>query len=145
LTLDRPVKTQFVILRLTGLLSVSMVREKVEYAILDEELVLWGTKVQAPDDRMISSEDEFDSSKKQKGGWETGLMDEGEHPFPFELDIPPKSMPSSIDVRSYPALFNCSLEKDQSLTQFDAFISDRLPFSACETSQWLKSIFKFWM
>ena len=97
--LEKHVKTQFVILRLTGLLSVSMFRDKAEYVILDEELVLWGHQIQTPTfDRTISPEDEYDSPKKQKGGWDTAIMDEGEHPFPFEFDLPAKSMPSSIDV-----------------------------------------------
>jgi Arrestin (or S-antigen), N-terminal domain len=105
LILDKPVKTQFVILQLTGLLSVSMVREKVEYVILDEEIVLWGTKIHAPTfDRTTYSRDvtmEYDTPKKHKDEWDTGIMEEGEHPFPFELELPPKSMPSSIDVISF--------------------------------------------
>ena len=104
LSLDRPVKTQFVILKLTGLLSVSMVRDKVEYVIFEEELLLWGTKIHATsyDRTTYSREDttmEYDTPKKQqKEEWETVVMEEGEHPFPFEFDLPAKSMPSSIDV-----------------------------------------------
>lgn len=85
-----------------------MVRDKVEYVIFEEELLLWGTKIHATSyDRTYSREDttmEYDTPKKQKEEWETGVMDEGEHPFPFEFDLPAKSMPSSIDVslrRSY--------------------------------------------
>jgi hypothetical protein len=96
------VKTQFVMLKLTGLLSVSMVREKVESVIFEEELLLWGTKIHATNfDRTFSREDasmEWETPKKQKDEWETAVMDEGEHPFPFEFELPAKSMPSSIDV-----------------------------------------------
>ena len=99
MTLDKPVKTQFVLLKFTGLLSVSIFREKAEHVILDEEIVLWGTKLYPPTlDRTILSEDEHDSPKKQKGGWNTAIMDDGEHLLPFEFDLPAKSMPSSIDV-----------------------------------------------
>jgi hypothetical protein len=77
-----------VILKLVGLLSVSMVRDKLESVIFEEELVLWGTKIHgSPGD-----------DAKQKDEWEMGLMEEGEHPFPFEFELPAKSMPSSIDV-----------------------------------------------
>ena len=96
LILDKPVKTQFVMLQLTGLLSGSMVREKIEYPILEEECVLWGTKTAS--DRTSSPKEEYETPKKEKEGWETGIMDEGEHPFPFEFSLPAKSMPSSIDV-----------------------------------------------
>ena len=96
-------KTQFIILKLIGSLSVSMLGDKVEEVILDEELVLWGTKIQTPTfDKTYSREDaamEYDTPKKPpKDEWEVAVMEEGEHPFPFELDLPPKSMPSSIDV-----------------------------------------------
>jgi hypothetical protein len=115
LDLDKPVKTQFVMLKLTGLLSVSMFREKAEYVILNDELLLWGEKIQTPTlDRTMSPEDEYDSPKKQKAGWNTGIMDEGEHLLPFEFDLPAKSIPSSIDVKirvDLPA--NNSLGKDQ--------------------------------
>jgi len=101
LSLDKPIKTQFVILQLTGLLSVSMMREKVEYTILEEECVLWGTKNhQSVSDRTSSPEEEHEPPKKQKDGWDVGIMDEGEHPFHFEFGLPAKSMPSSIDVIS---------------------------------------------
>jgi hypothetical protein len=121
-----------------------MVREKVEYVILDEELLLWGTKVHAPTfDRTISPDDEYDSPKKQKGGWDTGVMDEGEHPFPFELDIPAKSMPSSIDVKFYANLINFSLAKDQLPIQFAVYINDPQTFLACEINQWRKRISEF--
>jgi hypothetical protein len=102
LILDRPVKTQFVILKLVGLLSVSMVREKLDYAIFEDEFVLWGTKVHGSSfDRTSDEISEYESPKKQKDEWETGIMEEGEHPFGFEFELPAKSMPSSIDV--YPA------------------------------------------
>lgn len=98
LILERPVKTQYVILKLTGLLSVSMVREKAEHVIVDEELILWGKKIpQAPSDAREDGT-EHDVPKKQKDEWETQMMDEGEHPFPFELELPSKSLPSSIAV-----------------------------------------------
>jgi hypothetical protein len=91
-------------LKLTGLLSVSMVREKVESVIFEEELLLWGTKIHATAfDRTFSREDatmEWETPKKQKDEWETAVMEEGEHPFPFEFELPAKSMPSSIDVCS---------------------------------------------
>jgi hypothetical protein len=90
-----------VVLKLTGMLSVFMGREKVEYSIFEEELLLWGTKIhQTSFDRTFHSEDpmEYDTPKKQKDEWDIALMEEGEHPFPFELDLPAKSMPSSIDV-----------------------------------------------
>ena len=101
LILDRPVKTQYIILRLVGLVSVSMLREKVEHAIFEEELVLWGTKIYGTAyDRTHSRDDasEYESPKKPKDEWEVGLMEEGEHPFGFEFELPAKSMPSSIDV-----------------------------------------------
>jgi Arrestin (or S-antigen), N-terminal domain len=129
LSLDRPVKTQFVMLKLTGLLSVSMVRDKVEYVIFEEELLLWGTKIHATSyDRTYSREDttmEYDTPKKQKEEWETGIMDEGEHPFPFEFDLPAKSMPSSIDVSLQEIVSKSSLARDRSLTRFIVFTSDR--------------------
>lgn len=76
-----------------------MVRDKAESVLLDEELLLWGTRVHPQtSDRTMSPEDESDSSKKQKGGWDTAMMDEGEHFLPFEFMLPAKSMPSSIDV-----------------------------------------------
>lgn len=79
-----------------------MVRDKVESVIFEEELLLWGTKIHATSfDRTFSREDagmEWETPKKQKDEWETAVMDEGEHPFPFEFDLPAKSMPSSIDV-----------------------------------------------
>jgi hypothetical protein len=132
LSLDRPVKTQFVILKLTGLLSVSMVRDKVEYVIFEESLLLWGTKIHATSyDRTYSREDttmEYDTPKKQKEEWEMGVMDEGEHPFPFEFDLPAKSMPSSIDVSPVGDLSNDSLARDQSLTRSIVFTSDRQHF-----------------
>jgi hypothetical protein len=103
LALDKPVKTQFVILKLTGLLSVSMVREKVEYVICEQELVLWGTRIHpAGVERTCNAAEDgaqYDTSKKQKEDWDIGTMEEGEHPFPFELDLPAQSIPSSIDVR----------------------------------------------
>lgn len=84
------------------MLSVIMGREKVEYSIFEEELVLWGTKILPTSyDRTFYREDpmEYDTPKKhQKEEWEIVSMEEGEHPFPFELDLPAKSMPSSIDV-----------------------------------------------
>jgi hypothetical protein len=85
------------------MLSVFMGREKVEYSIFEEELLLWGTKILPTSfDRTFYSEDtmEYDTPKKhhQKEEWEIASMEEGEHPFPFELDLPAKSMPSSIDV-----------------------------------------------
>lgn len=103
LILDRAVKTQYVILKLIGMLSVSVVREKVEEIILEEEIVLWGTKIATLTfDKTYSRDDatlEYDTPKKQsKDEWEVVLMEEGEHPFPFEIDLPPKSMPSSINV-----------------------------------------------
>ena len=99
LILDKPVKTQFVTLKLTGLLSVSMFREKAEHVIHDDELVLWGTPTPALSfDRTISPEDQYESPKKSKSGWNPAMMDEGEHLLPFEFDLPAKSMPSSIDV-----------------------------------------------
>jgi hypothetical protein len=88
-------------LKLTGLLSVSMVREKVEYTILEQECVLWRNRMQVVCDRTSSPEEEYDNPKKQKETWEVGTMDEGEHPFPFEFGLPAKSMPSSIDVLSW--------------------------------------------
>jgi hypothetical protein len=101
LSLDKPVKTQFVMLKLVGLLSVSMMREKVEYMILEEKCYLWGTKVQQPvGERTSSPEEESETPKKEKEVWDVGIMDEGEHPFPFEFGLPAKSMPSSIDVFS---------------------------------------------
>ena len=80
-----------------------MVRDKVEYVIFEEELVLWGSKIHATsyDRTTYSREDttmEYETPKKQKEEWETVVMEEGEHPFPFEFDLPAKSMPSSIDV-----------------------------------------------
>lgn len=101
LILDKPVKTQFVMLKLTGLLSVSMMREKVEYTILEEECVLWGTKIHPPvSERTSSPEEEYETPRKQKEGWDVRIMEEGEHPFPFEFGLPAKSIPSSIDVFS---------------------------------------------
>ena len=101
LVLDRPVKTHFVLLKLIGSVNLSMPREKVDNIILEDELLLWGTKIHPPTvDRTYSGEEavEADNSKKQKDEWDAGLMEEGEHPFPFEFDLPAKSLPSSIDV-----------------------------------------------
>ena len=76
-----------------------MFREKAEHVIHDDEMVLWGKKTSAPAfDRTISPEDQYESPKKPKSGWNPAMMDEGEHLLPFEFDLPAKSMPSSIDV-----------------------------------------------
>lgn len=77
-----------------------MFRDKAEYVILDDEIELWGTKIHPTTlDRTSSPGDEHDSPKKQKAGWSTAMMDEGEHLLPFEFDLPAKSLPSSIDVK----------------------------------------------
>ncbi len=150
LSLDRPVKTQFVLLKLTGLLSVSMVRDRVEYVIFEEELLLWGTKIHATSyDRTYSREDatmEYDTPKKQKEEWETGIMDEGEHPFPFEFELPAKSMPSSIDVSCLGNVSNSSLAKGQSLTPFIVFTNDRPPYwGLSKTEQLEQKMCRSWM
>jgi hypothetical protein len=117
-----------VILKLIGVLSASMLRDKIEEVILEEEIVLWGTKIQTPTfDKTYSREVaslEYDTPKKlAKDEWEIGVMEEGEHPFMFELDLPPKSMPSSIDVISSLYLSNCSSEKGRLHTRSNVFIN----------------------
>ena len=127
--LDKPVKTQFVILKLTGLLSVSMEREKVQYRILEEKLLLWGTRIPAPTVDRTYSRDvamEYDVPKKHKAEWEVGVMEEGEHPFPFEIELPTKSIPSTIHVPTTFSVFaHLSLEKAQLITPFSVFTNDR--------------------
>jgi len=74
-----------------------MVRDKVEYIIHEEEMELWGTRIRGS---TSSPQDQTDAEnpKKQKDEWEIGVMEEGEHVIPFEVDLPAKSLPSSIDV-----------------------------------------------
>ena len=132
------------------MLSVFMGREKVEHSIFEEELVLWGTKIHPMSfDRTFCSEDsmEYDTPKRhQKEDWEIGSMEEGEHPFPFELDLPAKSMPSSIDVVTTPSSSNSSLGKDQLLIQFVVFINDRrASWAQCEIGLLRKRIFLYWI
>jgi hypothetical protein len=105
LILDRPAKTQYVLLKLTGVAAVTLQSNKFESVFLEKEIVLWGTKSAIPVfDKTHSSEHsnmEYDTPKRQKEHkeeWETGLMEEGEHPFLFELDVPAKSLPSSVQV-----------------------------------------------
>jgi hypothetical protein len=132
-------------LKLTGLLSVSMVREKVEYTILEQECVLWGNRLQVVCDRTSSPEEEYDNPKKQKEVWEVGTMDEGEHPFPFEFGLPAKSMPSSIDVRSvvHTPISNYSSAKDRLRIPFDVFINDHPRFLACAVEPWPRRISQY--
>jgi Arrestin (or S-antigen), N-terminal domain len=104
-----------------------MERDKVQYVILEEELVLWGNKIPIPTvDRTYTREHsfEYDTPKKHKDEWDTGIMEEGEHPFPFEFDLPPKSMPSSIDVLFNPCdRANPSSARDQFTILYDVFTS----------------------
>jgi hypothetical protein len=127
LILDKPVRTQFVTLKLTGLLSVSMLRDKVEYAVLEDELVLWGTRIYLTTfDQTYHADDAtpYDTPKKHKDDWDTGIMEEGEHPFPFEFDLPAKSLPSSINVGNFQyTLLISSLAKAPSVTLSNALIS----------------------
>jgi hypothetical protein len=108
LILDKPVKTQFVMLKITGMLSASIERDKIEYIIFEHELRLWGTKIHnTAFDRTFPVENgaAYDTPKRNKDEWEIGVMEEGLHPFPFELELPAKSLPSSLDV----AIFSNSL------------------------------------
>jgi len=105
LTLDRPAKTQYVLLKLTGVAAVTLQSNKFESVFLEEEIVLWGTKSAIPAlDKTYAGEYgnmEYDTPKRHKENkeeWETALMEEGEHPIPFELDLPAKSLPSSVQV-----------------------------------------------
>lgn len=91
-------------LKITGMLSASMVRDKFEYVIFEHELRLWGTKIHSTTfDRTFPVENgaAYDTPKKNKDEWEIGVMEEGEHPFPFELELPSKSIPSSVDVTAF--------------------------------------------
>jgi len=74
-----------------------MVRDKVEYIIHEEEMELWGTRIRGSTSSPQDPTD-VENPKKQKDEWEIGVMEEGEHVIPFEVDLPAKSLPSSIDV-----------------------------------------------
>jgi Arrestin (or S-antigen), N-terminal domain len=137
LELERPAKTQYVILKLTGTASVTLQSNKFESVFLEEGIVLWGAKSQIQaHDKTHSSDStslENDTPKKQKEHkeeWETGLMDEGQHSFAFEFDLPPKSLPSSVQVKRTAVLADNSSAKDQLLTPSPVFTNDHPPSSA---------------
>jgi hypothetical protein len=88
LVLNRPIGTQYVLLKLTGLITVSIDGYRVEDVIFKKGLILWGNGSGG------SEMPENISDVK----WEEGLMDEGEHSFPFELGLTEESLPSSIEV-----------------------------------------------
>jgi Arrestin (or S-antigen), N-terminal domain len=86
--LNQPVWTQYVQLKFTGLIVVSMGRKQREEVIFEEELRLWGTR------GYIGTEGLNPPEKR----WEvTSLMEEGEHPFPFEFKLP-EALPPTLDV-----------------------------------------------
>ncbi len=100
LSITKPARVQYVRLTFSGQVGASVGKQAVKSLLFQEQLVLWGEKIQRPAKSPLAVNDHNDTHEiTEQDGWAIGTINSGRHLFNFEVRLPAGNLPSSIDVR----------------------------------------------